>query len=1028
MVIHVTRTVSLVGRERQLADLRQAYATACAGEPVTVLLGGEAGIGKTRLAEEFVAEVVAGGTRAVAGQSVPLDGEGPAFAPLVGALRGLHAEFGAQRLLELAGPGGDALAGLVPEVGVAPAEGPEGRGRLYEVVTSLFERVAAERPLVVVLEDLQWADSPTRDLLRFLVRGVRDAQLLFVVTYRSDELHRGHPLRPLLAELDRLRQVHRIELPRLDADEVVLQLRELLGRPPERSHVDRIVRRSEGIPFFVEELAYADDCGDLPGSLRDLLLVRVEPLSEDTQRLLRLMSAAGNRVDHSVLEFVAGEQTGPLETALREAVSAGVIVVDGDGYAFRHALLREALHADMLPGEHARMHARYAQALEAHPELMPSTPTAAEVAHHWYSAHDVERAFAWSLTAAAELVRSYAHATAQQLLERALELWDQVAEPERVAGSDRLELLIRAATEAYAAGETERTLSLVKEGLRLVDRSADPVRAGWLLAHLGSVKNRLGRPGAIEALMEARELIPAEPSVQRAEALDWLATMLMLDWRFAESLEVADETERVATAVGLDRVVASAQITRGTAWVHMGDAEKALDELRRAGPTATANPDHLHRYFVNLSDAYTLLGRYRDAVDVATEGYEHARRRGRKRTSGVVLAGNAAEPMLALGDWERAERMIERGLELVPPPNHERHMIGLQAWLVLWRGDVATAAAAVDRLRAGMTRRVVLPQDSRLVARLEAEVALAQGDAERAWSAVATEVGPSADAAVPGYDLPLAFAGAQALGARVRAAGGAATAGARVTGVDGAGPAGVDGGWLAGSAGPAAEGFAADAAWLRALVAQASRGWPVGVWTVLVEAELVSAGAAGAGGADGGEAAAAGSAGPADAGASAVAGAEVVAWERALAALRSAEGPVHLIPYAGFRLGQALVGAGRRDDALEVLRQAAAAADSLGAGLYRGWIDTFSKRAQLPLVSGVPDPAAAPSGLTVREHEVLRLVAAGRSNREIGEELFISAKTASVHVSNILAKLGASGRGEAAAIAHRDGLLDTAAS
>ncbi|WP_160312718.1 helix-turn-helix transcriptional regulator [Jiangella alkaliphila] len=968
MVIHVTHTTGLVGRDRQLADLRAAYATACAGEPVTVLLGGEAGIGKSRLAEEFVAEVVAGGTRAVAGQSVPLDGEGPAFAPLVGALRGLHAEFGAERLLELAGPGGDALAGLVPELGVAPAEGPEGRGRLYEVVTSLFERVAADRPLVVVLEDLQWADSPTRDLLRFLVRGVRDTQLLIVATYRSDELHRGHPLRPLLAELDRLRQVHRIELPRLDADEVVVQLRELLGRPPERAHVDRVVRRSEGIPFFVEELAHADGgCAELPGSLRDLLLVRVEPLSEETQRLLRLMSAAGNRVDHSVLELVAGEQSGPLETALREAVSAGVIVVDGDGYAFRHALLREALHDDMLPGEHARMHARYAQALEAHPELMPSTPTAAEVAHHWYSAHDVERAFAWSLTAADELVRSYAHATAQQLLERALELWDQVAEPEQVAGSDRLDVLIRAATEAYAAGEFERTLSLVKEGLRLVDRSADPVRAGWLLAHLGSVKNRLGRPGAIEALMEARELIPAEPSVQRAEALDWLATMLMLDWRFDESLEVADEAERVATLIGLDRIVASARITRGTAWVHMGDAEQALTELRRAGPIATAEPDHLHRYFVNLSDAYSLLGRYREAVDVATEGYEHARKRGRKRTSGVVLAGNAAEPMLALGDWERAERMIGRGLELVPPPNHERHMIGLRAWLDLWRGDVDAAAAAVERLRAGMTRRVVLPQDGRLVARLEADVALVHGDAERAWAAVTDAVGPRAEAAVPGYDLPLAFAGAQALGARIRAAGGAA-------------------------------GFGAEIEWLRALTAHAGRGWPFGVWTVLVEAELAGPG-----------------------------GSDAAAWEAALAELRAAEGPVHLVPYAGYRLGQALVEAGRRDDAVEALRQAAAAADAVGAGLIRDWIGTFSRRAQLPLVSGVPAPAA-PSGLTVREHEVLRLVAEGRSNREIGAELFISAKTASVHVSNILAKLGASGRGEAAAIAHRDGLLDTAAS
>ncbi|WP_158563966.1 helix-turn-helix transcriptional regulator [Jiangella anatolica] len=1019
MVVHVTRSAGLIGRERQLADLREAYAIARAGEPVTVLVGGEAGIGKTRLTEEFAAEVASDGARAVVGQSVPLDGEGPAFAPLVGALRGLQAEFGADRLLELAGPGGDVLAGLVPELGVAPAAGPESRGRLYEVVTSLFERVAADRPLVVLLEDLQWADSPTRDLLRFVVRGVRDAQLMILATYRTDELHRGHPLRPVLAELDRLRQVRRIDLPRLDADEVVLQLRELLGQPPERSHVDRIVRRSEGIPFFVEELAHADDCGDLPGSLRDLLLVRVEPLSEETQRLLRLMSAAGNRVEHAVLELVAQEWTGPLETPLREAVSAGVIVVDGDGYAFRHALLREALHEDMLPGEHARMHARYARALEEHPELMPNTPTAAEVAHHWYSAHDVERAFAWSLTAADELVRSYAHATAQQLLERALELWDQVAEPERVAGRDRLDVLIRAATEAYAAAEFERTLSLVKEGLRLVDRATDPARAGWLLAHLGIVKNRLGRSGAIEALMEARELIPAEPSVQRAEALDWLATMLMLDWRFDESLEAADEAERIATVVGLDRVVASAQITRGSAWMHMGDAERALTELRRAGPAAVAEPDHLHRYYVNLSDAYTLLGRHRESVDVATEGYEHARKLGRKRTSGVVLAGNAAEPMLALGDWERAERMIERGLELVPPPNHERHMIGLQAWLALWRGDVDAAAAAVERLRTGMTRRVVLPQDSRLVARLEADVAFAQGDVERAWAAVVAEAGNHSGATVPGYDLPLAFAGAQALGARIRAAGSVA-------------------------------GFGPDGDWLRALVRRAAHGWPVTVWTVLADAELAGAGLVDVSmlGPDGAELAGvgvpgtdaagvrlAGSAGPGPAMAvvDGPSGADrtVAAWDRALAALRAAEGPVHLVPYAALRLGEALVEAGERDRALDTLRQGAAAADALGAALFRGWIDAFSRRAQLPLVSGVPSAASGSgngSGLTVREHEVLRLVAAGRSNREIGEELFISAKTASVHVSNILAKLGASGRGEAAAIAHRDGLLDTAAS
>ncbi|WP_169738830.1 helix-turn-helix transcriptional regulator [Jiangella gansuensis] len=973
MAIHVARTASLVGRERQLADLRQAYAQACTGEPVTVLIGGEAGIGKTRLTEEFTAEAGRLGARIVVGQSVALDGDGPAFAPFVGAVRGLHGQVGTEALLELAGPGGERLASLVPELGDPPADGPEGRGRLYEVVTSLLERSAAEQPLVVLLEDLQWADRASRDLLRFVARGVRDTKLLILVTYRTDELHRGHPLRALLAELDRMRQVHRIELPRLGHDEVVAQLRGLLGRPLERGYVERIFQRSEGIPFFVEELAWVDDDtgqAELPGSLRDLLLVRIEPLSEDTQRLLRLMSAAGNRVDHSVLEKVADERSGPLEAALREAVSSGVIVVDGDGYAFRHALLREALHDDMLPGEHARMHARYAEALETHPELMPNGPTAAEVAHHWYSAHDVERAFAWSLTAADELVRGYAHATAQQLLERALELWDQVADPETVAGSTRLDVVVRAATEAYSAGEFDRALSLVKEALRLVDREADPGRAGWLLARKGNVLNRLGRPGAIEALREARELIPADPpSAERAEALDWLATTLMLDWSFAECLEVADEAERVAEAIGMARIVASARITRGTAWVHLGDSEAALAEMHRAAATATAGPDHLHRYYVNLSDAYMLLGRYGEAVDVATEGYQHAREQGRKRTSGVVLAGNAAEPMLALGHWDRADRMIERGLEMVPPANHERHMLGLQAWLALWRGDVEAAAAAVERLRAGMTRRTVLPQDSRLVARLHADVALAAGRPEEAWSVVTDAVGDDVRAAVPGYDLPLAFAGAQALGERLRAA---------------ADPADL----------------AVDVAWLRDLARHTAAGWPLQLWSVLIEAEL-----------------------------SGRAGDDPAAWQQALDALQQAEGPVYLVPYAGYRLGRALIAAGDRDAAGDALREAAGRADQLGAGLLRGWIDDLSRRAHVPLVTGVPagrGPASA--GLTLREYEVLKLVADGRSNREIGEELFISAKTASVHVSNILAKLGVSGRGEAAAVAHRDGLLDTAAS
>jgi len=978
--IRVTGPAALVGRSEQLADLRRAFESARSGLPGTVLIGGEAGIGKSRLVEEFTAEATTSGARSVVGQSMPLDGEGPAFAPIVGIVRGLHHEFGTDQLFQLAGPGGEALGSLLPELGVAPVDAAEGRGRLYEVVTSLLERVAAERPLVVVVEDLQWADSATRDLLRFMVRGLRDARLLLLATYRTDELRRGHPLRPLLAELDRLRQVHRIEVPRLGLDDVLIQVRGLLGREPEREHVERIHRRSEGNPFFVEELTYVDDdcgCSELPESLRDLLLVRVEPLSEDTQRLLRLMAAAGNRVDHAVLAAVSSKQTSELEASLREAVSGGVVVVDGDGYAFRHALLREALHEDMLPGEHARMHARYAEALENQPDLMLNTPTAAEIAHHWHSAHDVERAFRWSLTAADEVVRSYAHATAQQMLERALELWDRVAEPEAISGGDRIDLLSRAANEAHEAGDFERTLSLLKEALRLVDESAEPARAGWLIARRADAQSRASRPGAIEGLTRALELIPAdgEAATWRAEALDRLAILLMLDWRFDEALKTVDEAESMARKAGLDHYVASAGITRGTIWVHTGAPEKAIAEIKRCHAPVRAEPSLLLRYYVNLSDAYNLVGRYRDAVDVATEGYAKAKKLGRKRTVGSIMTGNAVEPMLALGDWSRAEGLIARGLEQGAPHKHERHVRTLKAWLALWRGDVAAAATMLDELKSMGTRRVVLPQDRHLVARLAVDVAMAQDDPDQAWNEVVAAIGPTGEEArAAGYDLPLMATAAQALGARHRRA---------------AGPGGVPDDRLE-----------ADVALVRRLTAQMSLAWPGTVWPDLVDAELAD-----------------------------YTGADpVAAWSAMLDVLGAAEGPVHLVPYFGYRLGKALLDAGDRDQAGEVLRCAADKADEQGALLYTRWIDELVRRAHLPIPSKVTTAETELPGLTAREYEVLKLVAEGRSNREIGDALFISAKTASVHVSNILAKLGVAGRGEAAAVAYRTGLLDRAAS
>lgn len=963
----------LIGREPQLAALGEAFERAQGGEPVTVLIAGEAGIGKTRLVDEFLAVAETATARTVVGQSVEIGDQGPAFAPLVGVMRALLADLGRDRILELAGPAADALGHLLPELGVGvPGQG-DGHGRLYEVVTTVLERLAGDETLVVVLEDLQWADAPTRDLLRFLVRATRRGGLLLVLTYRSDELHRGHPLRPFLAELDRLRRVERLEVPRLSVDEVGALVQEILGGEVTPAAASKIHRRSGGIPFFVEELVHAVDergAGDLPDSLRDLLLVRVEPLAETTQRLLKLMGAGGNRVEHAVLFAAAGLDVDTFEAALREAVSAGVVVVDSEGYAFRHALLREALHDDMLPGEHERFHVRYAEALEGNPGLLPPGTAAVEIAHHWDSAHDVERAFATSFAAAEALDRSYAHGSAAQMLERALELWDRVADPQAVCGLRRDELLHRAALMSRLAGEDERALSLVKAATKLVDAAAEPVRVGALLALKGDLLNKTGRPGAVETLHEALSLIQDGPSVQRAQILDSLATIAMLQTRFDEAVELASEALALADQVDARAVRSSAYNTRGTVWVQQGRFEEGFAELDRAREAADGLPAQLLRYHINASDALNLVGRFTEAAEVATKGRENASEYGRKRTHGSMLAGNAAEPLFLAGDWPRADRLLVRGIELDPPPTHGRHMQILRAWLAVWRGQLDDATEIIEELRDNFRRRVVLPQDIQLMTRVAAELDLARGDADAAWDAVAAVL---ADAERPGdrpsYELPLTSVAARALAARVRD----------------------------GSAHPAE--IADDVRFIRDLVERQAATWLPSVWPTLIDAEL-----------------------------SAVADEDAInAWQRAVDELCAAEGPAHARVYASYRLGEAQLAAGDRPAAKATLRHAAADADELGAGLIRGWIDELAGTVHLALVEAVPRAASPLAGLTARELEVLHLVAAGKSNREIGEALFISAKTASVHVSNILAKLGVAGRGEAAAIAHREGLLESTA-
>jgi predicted ATPase len=382
----------LIGRAAEIDRLEGAFAAIRAGDvphgaarggaPGAIMLGGEAGVGKTRLIREFAERARTAGARILTGGCLQLHTSDLPFAPFTAMLRQLVREIGVDGIAELL-PGGTAgLSPLLPEFGEPEAAGREERARLFELVLTMLERLAARAPLVVVIEDAHWADRSTRDLLAFLVRSLgAGTALLLIVTYRSDELRRDHPLRLLLAELDRVDRVTRYEVPRLSQREVAELLTGILGRPPATDLVTEAYRRSAGNPLFVEALVDCEDgtvATDLPESLRDLLVAGTQRLPEETQEILRMASAGGSHIEHRLLAAVCGRDDAALSRGLRPAVAANVLVVDGDGYAFRHDLIREAIHEDLLPGEHTRLHTRYAEALESDPSLVPSGRAAVE--------------------------------------------------------------------------------------------------------------------------------------------------------------------------------------------------------------------------------------------------------------------------------------------------------------------------------------------------------------------------------------------------------------------------------------------------------------------------------------------------------------------------------------------------------------------------------------------------------------------------------------------------------------------------
>ncbi len=939
---------AFIGRLRELDLLGQALERARGGVGSIALIAGEAGIGKTRLVSEFVAHLREDGLNVMLGRCVDLVGTELPFQPFTDALR--------------------------PHVQVLPwmAESPEvSQRRVFEQVLALLTKRSDERPQVVVLEDLHWADDLTLDLVVFLAQNLETSRILFVVTYRAENQGLDERMGRLRENVRHSASAVVLDLEPLSRDELATMLNARGDGAVPAALTDTIFARSEGNPFFAEELfdAAGPDGATLPRSLRDLLLQRIARLDRAALSVLRVAASAGREVDYALLRAVAGLPEGNIRESLRAAVDHGVLLADQatGTFRFRHALLAEAVHATILPGEAEEYHARIAD------QLARAGAPATALAAHWAAAGRATEAFTASIEAASEAEAAFGLAEALAHLERALSLWDAVPGAAARAGFDLAELTSWAAGLASTTGAALRAVGLGRQAVDLIG-TVDPVRASRAHDRLGAYLAAAGEGEAgLAATRRAVEMMPTDPpSAQRADLLASLANRLMLMWRHEESLAVAERALALARDVDARRAELVARAMLGLDLAYLGRGEEGVTNLRSALRIAEdhGGPTDLQRVNVWLTDVLTMLGRTREAAQVAAEALERLAPFGIDDTG---LVTNYIDALVALGEWDQAESVSGAAVRAATM-NWPHLRLVHRAELEVGRGQFDDAHVHLAAARPRMAKRIAHGGESfDLVA---TELALWEHrwlDADRAVRDGLSRARSREAAFIRVQLCALGLRACAELAALARARRDRdeldrAIAQAQV--------------WIL-----AARRAARDAADITPNAA---------AWLALAEAEHERAQAS----------------------------SRAEAWSTVAAMWDERERPA-LAAYCRLRQGEALVAAGAsRINASVPLRAATAVAEKLQARPLLHELTLLAERARLDL-----RPRDTPSlserqatqqlGLTAREAEVLTLVGRGYTNREIADTLVISVKTASVHVSNILRKLDAPSRRDAAAIAHR---------
>jgi len=949
-----------------------------AGQSAGLIVAGDAGIGKSSLVGQLRARsttlgaLVSTGRTAVEGAALP-------YGTVASLLRDLRRQLDPEDASRLE-PAQRLLLGDTEDT----ATGRVARLMLFEEVLEAVDRLSAERPLVLVLEDIHWADAGSVDLVDHLVRNLDDRPVLVVATYRPDELEARPPLRRVLVELRRHPAVTVVDLGGLSQDETTLLVAELTGEDQSWAVVEAIHRRSEGNPLFAEELVAVRDRRELPPRLRDLLAVRIEQLPLNARRVAAAAAVLGGTAEHRVLSEVS-ELAGPeLDEAIVDAMHHAVLVADGGQgvVRFRHALLCESTVEGLLPGERTSLHARAADALGSRPAAGGDGVglVSALVAEHRFEAGQWAAACEASIDAAATCLALYSlHAAHAQLL-RAVEAHD------RAAGTcehdmDEAELFRMAGMTANLVSDADAALRAAERATAALDRDASPrLRAeiAVLLARSAFYADRSDTAFAVVSAAEA-ELRAEDDEAALAEVVCMHGRLLMATGRSAEAITRCEEALVLARRSGARTVEGHALATVGPCLVDVGEVDRALEAVQDGLLVAeeVLDTDLLQRAHTNFTHVQSSVGRITAVADHAIAVMEGP---GPLAAVRFGAAGfNAIEALITLGRWDEAVALGTRlmgnasGACVSDSLNH--------ALLALRRGDLERAEAEIAHdVAAG-----VWPEAQREI--LTAELALARGRPEDATQAI-----DRALTALAGTELGIESLQAHALGLRaladeasrpVRAGRRAAADPAKARRAAEAALADVDA--LVGSLTPDGR---VPTVWLRTL-------------QLLCHAE-----------------------------ASRVLGPDPTAWSTAASAWAELGDPYHRA-YCRMREAEAALSAGgERRRASDALVDAWKTAVGLGAATLIAQCEQLGERARITL-DDAADADASPRrraasdlGLTAREAEVLELLADGRTDRQIADRLFISKKTASVHVSNILRKLDARDRWDAGEIGRSAGLGD----